>query len=234
MPDLLSITYRPVWALICPSIVSLLIIISGKRPNLRESWTLLGSAALCLIVLSMIPVVLEQGPIQFFWFELLPDVEFAFKVDALGLIFATTSSSLWILVSVYSIGYMRSQKEHAQTRYYFSFAVALAGAVGVALAANLVTMFIFYEILTISTYPLVAHEESPEALTAGHKYLAYLLTGGVFFLIGILMTYLLVGTTDFSYQGILKPALNASSAITLQIIFFCFLLGFAKAAWMPV
>jgi formate hydrogenlyase subunit 3/multisubunit Na+/H+ antiporter MnhD subunit len=88
--------------------------------------------------------------------------------------------------------------------------------------------------LTISTYPLVAHEESPEALTAGHKYLAYLLTGGVFFLIGILMTYLLVGTTDFSYQGILKPALNASSAITLQIIFFCFLLGFAKAAWMPV
>jgi formate hydrogenlyase subunit 3/multisubunit Na+/H+ antiporter MnhD subunit len=234
MPDLLSITYRPVWALIFPSIVSLLIIISGKRPNLRESWTLLGSAALCLIVLSMIPVVLEQGPIQFFWFELLPDVEFAFKVDALGLIFATTSSSLWILVSVYSIGYMRSQKEHAQTRYYFSFAVALAGAVGVALAANLVTMFIFYEILTISTYPLVAHEESPEALTAGHKYLAYLLTGGVFFLIGILMTYLLVGTTDFSYQGILKPALNDSSAITLQIIFFCFLLGFAKAAWMPV
>jgi formate hydrogenlyase subunit 3/multisubunit Na+/H+ antiporter MnhD subunit len=129
---------------------------------------------------------------------------------------------------------MRSQKEHAQTRFYFSFAVALAGAVGVALAANLVTMFIFYEILTISTYPLVAHEESPEALTAGHKYLAYLLTGGVFFLIGILMTYFLVGTTDFSNQGILKPALNASSAITLQIIFFCFLLGFAKAAWMPV
>ena len=234
MPDLLSITYRPVWALICPSIVSVLIIASGKRPNLRESWTLLGSTALFLTVLSMTPVVLERGPIQFFWFDLLPDVAFAFEVDALGLIFAITSSSLWILVSVYSIGYMRSQKEHAQTRFYFSFAVALAGAVGMALAANLVTMFLFYEILTISTYPLVAHEESPEALTAGHKYLAYLLTGGVFFLIGILMTYFLVGTTDFSNQGILKPALNASSAITLKIIFFCFLLGFAKAAWMPV
>ncbi|MDX1709303.1 MAG: proton-conducting transporter membrane subunit, partial [Desulfobacterales bacterium] len=234
MTDLFSIAHRPVWALICPAIVSVLIIISGKRPNLRESWTLLGSAALFLTVLSMIPVVLEQGPIQFFWFDLFPDIEFAFKVDALGLIFATTSSCLWILVSIYSIGYMRSQKEHAQTRFYFSFAVALVGAVGVALAANLVTMFIFYEILTISTYPLVAHKESPEALTAGHKYLAYLLTGGVFFLIGILMTYFLVGTTDFSNQGILKPALNASSAITLQVIFFCFLLGFAKAAWMPV
>jgi len=234
MPDVFSMSYRPVWALICPSIVSLLIIISGKRPNLRESWTLLGSAALCYIVLSMTPVVLQQGPIQFSWFDLLPNVEFAFKVDALGLIFATTSSCLWILVSIYSIGYMRALKEHAQTRYYFSFALALVGAVGVALAANLVTMFIFYEILTISTYPLVAHEESPQALTAGHKYLAYLLTGGVFFLIGILMTYSLVGTTDFTYQGILKPALNSSSTITLQIIFFCFLLGFAKAAWMPV
>ncbi len=234
MPDVFSIAYRPVWALICPAIVALLILFSGKRPNLRESWTLLGSAALCYIVLSMTPIVLEHGPIQFSWFDLFPNVEFAFKVDALGLIFATTSSCLWILVSVYSIGYMRSLKEHAQTRYYFSFALALAGAVGVALAANLVTMFIFYEILTISTYPLVAHEESPQALSAGHKYLAYLLTGGVFFLIGILMTYSLVGTTDFSYQGILKPALNSTSTITLQIVFFCFLLGFAKAAWMPV
>jgi formate hydrogenlyase subunit 3/multisubunit Na+/H+ antiporter MnhD subunit len=182
----------------------------------------------------MTPYVLENGPIQFSWFDLFPNIDFAFRADALGLIFATTSSCLWILVSIYSIGYMRSLNEHAQTRYYFSFALALLGAMGIALAANLVTMFIFYEILTISTYPLVAHEESPEALSAGHKYLAYLLTGGLFFLIGILMTYSLVGTTDFSYQGILQPALNSTSTITLQIIFFFFMLGFAKAAWMPV
>ena len=234
MSDLFSIAYRPVWALICPSIVALLILISRKWPNLRESWTLLGSAGLCYIVLSMTPSVLKHGPIQFSWFDLIPNIDFAFRADALGLIFATTSSCLWILVSIYSIGYMRSLNEHAQTRYYFSFALALLGAIGIALAANLVTMFIFYEILTISTYPLVAHEESPEALAAGHKYLAYLLTGGLFFLIGILMTYFLVGTTDFSYQGILKPALNSTSKFTLQIVFFCFLLGFAKAAWMPV
>jgi formate hydrogenlyase subunit 3/multisubunit Na+/H+ antiporter MnhD subunit len=234
MSDLFSIAYRPVWALICPSIVALLILFSRKWPNLRESWTLLGSAGLCYIVLSMTPSVLKNGPIQFSWFGLIPNIAFAFRADALGLIFATTSSSLWILVSIYSIGYMRSLNEHAQTRYYFSFALALLGAIGIALSANLVTMFIFYEILTISTYPLVAHEESPEALTAGHKYLAYLLGGGVFFLLGILMTYYLVGTTDFSYQGILKPALSSTSKLTLQIVFFCFLLGFAKAAWMPV
>jgi len=234
MSDLFSIAYRPVWALVCPFGVALLILFFGKRPNLRESWTLLGSAGLGYIVLSMTPAVLKNGPIQIAGFELFPSVNFALKADALGLIFATTSACLWILVSIYSIGYMRSLKEHAQTRFYFSFALALLGAMGIALSANLVTMFIFYEILTISTYPLVAHEETPEALAAGHKYLAYLLTGGVFFLIAILMTYFLVGTTDFSYQGILKPALSSTSKLTLQIVFFFFLLGFAKAAWMPI
>ena len=195
---------------------------------------MLGSASLFYIVLSMTPIVLEKGPIQFSWFALFPKIDFAFRADALGLIFATTSSCLWILVSIYSIGYMRTLKEHAQTRYYFSFALALLGAIGIALSSNLVTMFVFYEILTVSTYPLVAHEESPEAIAAGHKYLAYLLGGGVFFLIGILMTYYLVGTTDFSNMGILKPALDSTSKFTLFLIFFCFLIGMAKAAWMPI
>jgi len=194
----------------------------------------MGSTLLCFTVLSMIPVVLAKGPFRFSGFALFPGVDFALRIDALGLIFATTSSCLWILVSLFSIGYMRTLKEHAQTRFYFSFAAALLGAIGIALADNLVTMFIFYEILTISTYPLVAHEESPEALSAGHKYLAYLLGGGVFFLIAILMTYFLVGTTDFSPHGILTPALSTTSKLTLQVVFFCFLLGFAKAAWIPV
>ena len=234
MTELFSIVNRPVWAVICPAIVALLILVSGRRPNLREGWTLLGSVVLGYLVQSMTPAVLAEGPLDFVWFELLPNIGFAFRVDALGLIFATTSSCLWVLVSIYSIGYMRSLNEHAQTRFYFSFALALLGAIGVAFAANLVTMFVFYEVLTISTYPLVAHEESPEALAAGHKYLAYLLTGGVFFLIGILMVYSLVGTTDFSFAGILRPAASSTSSLSLQILFVCFLLGFAKAAWMPI
>ena len=234
MIEFLSIEFRPLFAILFPAVASFLIILSGKRPNIRESWTLIGSVLLFLTVISMNPFVLKESSIKFTLFKLLPGIDFALNADALGLIFATTSSCLWILVSLYSIGYMRSLKEHAQTRYYFCFAVALFGAVGVALSANLVTMFIFYEILTISTYPLVAHEESPEAISAGHKYLAYLLTGGVFFLVAVIMTYLLTGTTDFSNHGILKQALGSTSKITLQIIFFCFLLGFAKAAWMPV
>ncbi|MDJ0828855.1 MAG: proton-conducting transporter membrane subunit, partial [Desulfobacterales bacterium] len=234
MTELLSISNRPTWAIICPAVVALLIMLSKNRPNIREGWTLLGSTILCFLVLSMTPVVLSQGPIRFEWFTLFTDIGFAFKVDALGLIFATTSSCLWILVSIYSIGYMRALKEHAQTRFYFCFALALVGAIGIAFAANLVTLFVFYEILTLSTYPLVAHDETPEAMYGGHKYLAYLLTGGVFLLFGILMTYFLVGTTDFAPKGILTPALDSTSRLTLQIAFFCFLLGFMKAAWMPV
>jgi len=108
MSDFFSIAYGPMWAIICPSVVALLILFSGKRPNLRESCTLIGSVTLCYTVLSMSPVVLKYGPIQFIWFNLLPGIDFAFKADALGLIFATTSSCLWILVSIYSIGYMRT------------------------------------------------------------------------------------------------------------------------------
>lgn len=234
MTELLAMDYRPLLAILCPTIASFLILLSGRRPNIRESWTIIGSILMFLTVLSMTPFVLKEGPIKCSLFNLFPGIDFAFKVDAFGLIFATTSSCLWILVSLFSIGYMRGLEEHAQTRYYFCFALALLGATGIALSANLVTMFIFYEILTISTYPLVAHDESPEAIYAGHKYLAYLLTGGMFFLFGILMTYLLVGTTDFAPNGILKPALDSTSKLTLQIMFFCFLLGFMKAAWMPV
>jgi len=182
----------------------------------------------------MTPFVLKEGAIKCTLFELFPGVDFAFNVDAFGLIFATTSSCLWILVSLYSIGYMRGLEEHAQTRYYFCFALAILGAIGIALSANLVTLYVFYEILTLSTYPLVAHDESPEALYGGHKYLAYLLTAGVFFLLGILVTYFLVGTTDFNPHGILKPALSSTSRLVLQILFFVFMLAFMKAAWMPV
>lgn len=239
MIQIFSINYRPVWAVALPLLVALFILMTVKRPNLREGIILSGSLALCMAVLSMSGFVLKNGPIEFALPGLLPNIGFAFKVDTLGLVFATTSSVLWILVTLYSIGYMRTLIEHAQTRFYFSFALALAGAVGVAFAANLVTLFIFYEILTISTYPLVVHEETPEAISAGHKYLAYLLGGSVLFLLAVLATYHFVGTTDFKGQGILAAALEGPSRegvpkIYLQVLFFFFLIGFAKAAWMPL
>ena len=222
----------PVLAILCPAIASILIILFGKWPNIREGWTMLAGIIQFLIVISMVPVILDGNIITCTFFTAFPNVEFGFSVDAFGLVFAITSSFLWILVSSYSIGYMRSLHEHAQTRYYFCFAWAIFGAVGIALSGNLLTMFIFYEILTVSTYPLVAHDQTPEALFAGRKYLAYLLTSSVFFLAALIITYHISGTTDFVNGGIQNLAAEASRA-TLMVLFMLFLLGFMKAAWMP-
>ena len=194
---------QPLLALLCPALGSILILIFGKRPNVREAWTLLASFFQFLIIFSMVPTILDGKRVACYLFTMFPGIDFGFRVDAFGLLFALTASSLWILVSIYSIGYMRALKEHAQTRFYFCFALAILGAVGVALSGNLVTMYIFYEILTVSTYPLVAHEQNSEALFAGRKYLAYLLTGGCFLLGAIVLTYSIAETTDFRPGGIL-------------------------------
>ena len=222
---------RPLLAILCPALGALLIVLFGKRPNIRESWTMLASVLQFLIIISMVPIITGGEVIKCTFFTAFPGVDFGFEVDAFGLIFAITSSFLWILVSSYSIGYMRSLHEHAQTRYYFCFAFAIFGAIGVALSGNLLTMFVFYEILTVSTYPLVAHDQTPEALFAGRKYLAYLLTSGCFFLAAVALTYHFVGTTDFENGGILTVASASRSA--LMALFMLFLLGFMKAAWMP-
>ena len=123
----------------------------------------------------MAPLVLQGNVLRSHILSIAPGMDISYRVDAFGLVFAMTSSFLWILVSMYSIGYMRSLKEHAQTRYYFMFALAIFSAVSIAMSENLVTFYIFYEALTLSTYWLVAHHEDTEAFAATRKYLAYLL-----------------------------------------------------------
>ena len=222
----------PLLAILCPAIAAALILPSRNHPNIREAWTIAGSVAMFLLVLSMAPLIVKGETIEFTLFQsMFKGIYIGFKVDAFGEIFAITASSLWVLVSIYSIGYMRTLKEHAQTRYYFAFCFAIMGAVGVALSANLVTLFLFFEIITVSTYPLVIHEQTPDALRAGHKYLAYLMPAGAFLLFGIMTTYYLTGTTDFTPGGI--KALATASPMIITVLFFTFLLGFMKAAWMP-
>lgn len=235
MEESIVYSYRPLLAILCPATAAILILLSSKRPNVRESWTIIAGILQFSLVASLVPIILERKVIECTFFPtMFEGIAFGFKVDAFGLIFALTASFLWILVSFYSIGYMRSLKEHAQTRYYFCFAIAIFGAIGVAMSTNLLTMFIFFEILTVSTYPLVIHDQSEEAIRAGRKYFAYLLTAGVFLLFAIMMTYYLTGTTDFTNGGIKALAeLSPAYKLTLVILFFCFLLGFMKAAWMP-
>jgi multicomponent Na+:H+ antiporter subunit D len=222
---------QPLLALSCPALGSILIVLSRRRPNLRETWTLLASLGQFLLILPLIPAVLNGAPVEWRFFSIFPGVDFFLRIDAFGLLFALTSSFLWILVSVYSIGYLRTLEEHAQTRYYCCFSLAILGAVGVAFSGNLVTFYIFYELLTISTYPLVSHEQTPEALFAGRKYLVYLLTAGCFLLAAVAWTYSMAGETDFVPGGILST--SVTSRFALEVLFFLFLLGFMKAAYMP-
>jgi multicomponent Na+:H+ antiporter subunit D len=222
----------PLLVILCPIIAAALISLSRKQPDIREGWTIAASIVMFLLVLSMAPEILKGETINCILFiTMIKGIYIGFKVDAFGEIFAITTSSLWILVSIYSIGYMRALKEHAQTRYYFAFCFAILGALGVALSANLVTLFLFYEIITVSTYPLVIHEQTPDALKAGHKYLAYLMPAGALLLLGVMTTYYLTGTTDFAATGI--PTLSSVPQWILIVLFFCFLVGFIKAAWMP-
>ena len=238
METLISI--KPLLAVLVSAIAAVLVMLSYRRPNLREGWSLGAGVIKFLIVVSMTPVILSGGIIQYTVFKILPGVELAFKVDGIGLLFATTSSFLWIITTVYSMGYMRTLEEHAQTRYYTCFAIALSSAIGVAFAGNLFTLFFFYEILSLCTLPLVIHNEGAKDWDAGRKYLLYLVGASSSILLGaIILTYTLTGTLDFNKAGMFS-GLTATTfsgmeiATLLTVMYFMFLYGFAKAGLMPM
>lgn len=221
----------PLYAMSVSLIAVVLIGLSGKRPNLREFWTIAASVLKFSIVVSMLPTVLEEKVIEYFLLTVLPGLDIRFRVDALGIFFALTASFLWIVTSFYSIGYVRSLDEHAQTRYFMFFAVALSATMGVAFSANMFTTFVFYEIITFCTFPLVAHKETPEAIRGARRYLTYLLgTSLAFQLFAIFLTYTAAGTLDFAPHGILA---GKGSDTMLIVIFVLFMAGITKAAMMP-
>ncbi|MDJ0781851.1 MAG: proton-conducting transporter membrane subunit [Desulfosarcinaceae bacterium] len=222
---------KPLAAALCPLLAAPAIYLLRRRPNLREAATLAAAALQFLWVISMAPDVAAGKLLGWRLIDIGAGITVGLRVDAFGLIFAITAAFLWILVSLYSIGYMRALKEHAQTRYYFFFALAIFSAVCIAFAENLVTFYIFYEALTFSTYWLVAHHEDAEAFAATRKYLAYLLLSGWFLFAAVALTYSLAGTTAFRDGGILTTA--AAPSATLQLLFVLFALGAVKAAWMP-
>ncbi|KUK29933.1 MAG: Multisubunit sodium/proton antiporter, MrpD subunit [Methanosarcinales archeaon 56_1174] len=222
----------PALAVLVSLVAAALILLTGRHPNLRESVSVGASLIKFAIVASMMPTVLAGTLIEFKVVDILPNLPIMFRVDAFGMVFGLTASFLWILTTLYSMGYMRSLEEHSQTRYYFCFAIALSSAMGIAFAANLVTLFIFYELLTVSTYPLVVHSETPEAMSAGRKYLLYLLTAEVFLLFSTIAVYFYTGTTDFAFGGILEG--HDIPVNIIRLLFITFMIGCTKAAFMPL
>lgn len=224
--------YRPLWAVLISLAAAGLIMLSDRHPNLRESWTLIAAFGKAALVYSMLPVVLMGKVLDTTPFEIAKGITLHLRVDSAGMLFAALASTLWVVTSFYSIGYMRQLDEKHQTGYFASFAVCLSATMGIAFAANLLTFFVFYEILTIATYPLVIHKRNEEAISSGRKYLAYTLIAGQLFLIGIVWTQLIVGNGDFQAGGFLAG--KAPTGV-LQLIFFLMVIGTAvKAGVMPL
>ncbi len=219
-------------ALTIPFAGAVLIGLAGRAPNLRETVTLATAVLLFLAVASITPHVLAGGRPQLALFQMLPGILLAFRIEPLGMLFALVASGLWIVNSLYSIGYMRANAEEHQTRFYVCFAGALGATMGVAFAGNLVTLFLAYEALTLITYPLVTHHGDEEAKRGGRVYLGYLLTTSiVLLLVGIIFTWSVAGTTDFLPGGILGDHLGKAATGGLLALF---MFGIGKAALMPV
>ncbi|MDF1590445.1 MAG: monovalent cation/H+ antiporter subunit D family protein [Desulfobacterales bacterium] len=228
MDTLISI--KPLLAVLISLLIPILLMVSGK-PNLRETWTFVAAVAKFLIIVSMLPAILSGHQIEFTVARILPAVAIKFRVDAFGILFALVSSFLWIITSAYSIGYMRGLDEHSQTRYFCFFALSLSATIGVAFSANLLTLYLFYEMLSFATYPLVVHHQDSEARSSGRKYLLYIVGLSIAFVLpAMLIIYSKTGTLDFARQGILAGAASPSLAFLLLLLL---LFGFAKAAMMP-
>ncbi|MCK5340929.1 MAG: monovalent cation/H+ antiporter subunit D family protein, partial [Desulfobulbaceae bacterium] len=228
------ISSKPLVAMLCALFGAILVSLSGRNPNIRESWSV--AAAVCMfgVIASMAPEVMAGNIYKYQLFDMLPGLSLTFRADAFSMIFAIVASFLWILAAFYSMGYMRGLQEHAQTRFNTCFALSLFGAIGVAFADNLFTLYLFYEIVSICTYPLVAHHQDEEGYSGARKYIVYLTTTAKGLLLpAMILIYVLTGSLDFAdniHTGIFPAGV---SSVVVTILYICCLIGFAKNGLMP-
>ena len=204
----------------------------GRMPDVRETLTIVACIALCIVTISIFVRVGQGGAVALTLVQPAPGLAIAFRLEPLGALFALMASVLWGVNSLFSIGYMRGRREANQTRFYICFAIAMFGVMGIAMAANLFTLFVFYEVLTFATYPLVTHAGTPAARRGGRIYLVTLVGASVLLLLpGIIGVQSVVGSTTFIQGGLLSGRVDdvTGSALLLLLVF-----GAAKAALMPL
>jgi len=219
-------------ALCVPLLGAVAIALTGRWPNLRETVTLVTAGTLTILVAGLLPAVMAGERPSVSLAEPLPGLAIAFEVEPLGMLFACLAATLWVVNSIYSIGYMRGNAEAHQTRFYVCFALALAAAVGVAFSGNLLTLFLCYEMLTLSTYPLVSHKGDSATVRSARVYLGILLSTSIGLLLpAIIWTYAATGTLDFQPGGIIDGNLTGPA---VGILLGLYMFGIGKAALMPV
>ncbi|MDA7551660.1 proton-conducting transporter membrane subunit [Rhodobacteraceae bacterium] len=218
-------------SMILPAVAVVLNLVLRHRDNLRDGLTFVIAAATFAVVLVILYNVGSQTTAPLVLFEVLPGLDLAFNVEPLGLMFALLASGLWIVTHIYAIGYMRTNKEKHHARFFACFSFAIFSVMGIAFAANMFTLFLFYEALTLSTYPLVAHKGTPEAIKGARTYLGVLISTSIGLqLVAIIWTFGLTGTLDFTQGGILQDHIAGPMAALLLALYA---FGIGKAALMP-
>lgn len=219
------------FTVLLPVVGAGLVLLLRKNENAREAATLVTGVVTFAHVLALLRLVRAGETPRLDIVQIVPDVWLSFEVEPLGMVFALVAGFLWPITSLYAIGYMRGHQEENQTRFFFFFAIAIAGAMGVAFSGNLFTLFVFYEFLTFCTVPLVTHHQTEEAKKSGRIYLGILLTTSVGLqLVAIIWTWVLAGTLDFRTGGILA---GTASTGVLSAILVLYVYGVGKAALMP-
>ena len=193
-----------------------LIFLFGKIPNLRDGCSIVVSGVLFGVTCQLAHLVFNDQCPGLVIGEMIPGFKISFSIEPLGMIFALVASGLWILTTIYAIGYMRGHDEKNQTRFFACFAAAIFAALSAAYAANLLTLFVAYEVMTISTYPLVTHNGDEEARQGGRVYLGILISTSIaFFLFAIVWTGQIAGTLDFVQGGILQQPFADGKILSL-------------------
>jgi multicomponent Na+:H+ antiporter subunit D len=219
-------------ALALPALGAVLVAACHRAPNLRETVSLAAAALTFASVATLVGPVLAGVRPAIRFEEMLPGIAIELVLEPLGLLFALLASGLWIVSAVYSIGYMRGNDEAHQTRFYVCFALAIAAAIGVAASGNLLTLFLFYEALTLVTYPLVTHHGDEAARRGGRTYLALLIASSTAFLLpAVVATWAFAGTLEFAPGGILAGKVSDGVAVALAVLYA---FGIGKAALMPI
>lgn len=204
--------------------------IGEEQHRLRTLFNLIGAAA-GLVLVALLVVGVTLGEVYEFRLPLLFNIDLVLHADTLSLLFVTLSSLLWVVTTIYAVGYL--EKTPHRSRFFGFFSLCVGATLGIALAGNLVTFLIFYELLTIVTYPLVVHRGNPASLRAGRIYLTYTIIGGTALLVGVVWLKSLVGSLDFETESVL---LNAGVPDwTLTFIFVLLIAGLGvKAALVPL
>lgn len=207
-------------------------IIFKDHKYVKEIISLLSAFLMFYLVLEIGQEYLLERTFYIDLIRITPTITISFRTDSASILFAGIASFLWFVTTFYSIGYLKGLNDKRETSFYVFFALTLFATTALAFSANLVTTFIFYELITLFTYPLVIHKGTEDTKKAGRKYLAYLVgTSILFFLTAIVLTQIIAGNTYYNIDGVFK---NTGDKKTLLIVLVLFIFGVAKTAIMPI